>query len=304
MDNNNGIKQQIRLPKWAIAVISLSVLLNFLIYNDLKALRQEINHLRNNISHIESTISNTMSSGIYQMNNVLKQEASMVSEFQYEFGDPEDKKADILLSVKPKAVTVGEKIFFLCKVGNNSPFLLQAESSDNIIFTAKTNISIFDSVELDLIIENGSTKRSEKLQTVPRLADKITARLNPEISSGSMSYDKQKQELVINYTFDLLDSGSRDIRYDLSDVNLVVEINGKVLEEMPMIKEEKGFPFDRYHIQLKNYIIPCKEDDDVKIYITAKDDRDFNYKCHLERWGIDSRGMYPNEHGFGEIEVY
>jgi len=306
MDSNEQ-KYSMRLPKWAVIVLGLSLLLNGIIYFELNSVKQEVSSLTNNVNHIESSVSNSISSGMNHINSILQQDASLVSEFKYELGENKDKRVDILLSIKPKSYTKGEKIYFQYRTNSNNPLLIQAESSDDIVFYGETNISIFDSMDIDLIIDNGNTKKVEKLPSISRPADNLTARIIPVPWGGSMSYDKGKQAIITTYEFELHDYGSKDMDYILSDVNLVIAVNEQVIKEVPMTKKEIDYNLDRYIIQLKDYAIPSKEDDTVKIYITAKDNKGFNYRSIVAIWKINSKGINnlpvpETEHG--QVEVY
>ena len=148
-----------RFPKWIAIVLIISLLLNIKIGLDIVSMKNEISNLRSNINSINSSISNSVSSRIYQIEQGLKKENSLVNEFKYEFIELKDKRADFLLTVKPKVYNKGENLFFLLKTGKEGSELIPAETTDNINFTAKINISVFDAADIDLVIEDGDTKK-------------------------------------------------------------------------------------------------------------------------------------------------
>lgn len=74
---------------------------------------------------------------------------------------------------------------------------------------------------------------------------------------------------------------------------------------MPMPQENKGRY--EYYIKLKDYKIPCKVNDVIAIYATAKDSNGFSYKCNLEAWTIKENGDIdpaPDLFEYGKVDIY
>jgi hypothetical protein len=235
---------------------------------------------------ISGSIDGSVSSNMHQINEMLKKESSLITEFKYEFGEYKDKRIDLLLNVKPKIYTAGEKLYFSYKIGNESPTLIEAQSVDNINFESKINMSILDNMDIDLVIDNGASRKTEKLESIYRPAEKFTARLSAHPLGGSMAYNKIKSALVISYGFELFDEGSDMNEYILSDVKLSILVNEKEIATEPI----PNIDTNRYSIQLKNYEIPCKTGDLVDIYITTRDNKGFDYSSLTESWKIGGNG--------------
>jgi hypothetical protein len=143
-----------------------------------------------------------------------------------------------------------------------------------------------DNVDLDFIIDNGVSRKVEKLESIYRPLEKFTTRLSAYPLGGSMAYDKTKSALVITYGFELNDMGSDNNEYKLSDVKLSIVVNDKEIATEPM----PNIDSNRYNIQLKDYGIPCKTGDAITVYITAKDNKGFNYSALVEAWKIGENG--------------
>jgi hypothetical protein len=80
--------------------------------------------------------------------------------------------------------------------------------------------------------------------------------------------------------------GSDNNEYKLSDVKLSIVVNDKEIATEPM----PNIDSNRYNIQLKDYGIPCKTGDAITVYITAKDNKGFNYSALVEAWKIGENG--------------
>ncbi len=280
MDNNETGNQSMKFPRWAAIVLCASLILNVVMYNNFKSMKQDISNLQNNIGSLSNSVNSTISSNISQISDMLKRESSLVAEFTYEFVDYKDKRVDFLLKLKPKTYSKGQKLYFSCKTGDDSAKLIEAKSIDNVNFTAKVNMSIFDNMDIDLVIDEGTTKSTEKLDSIYSPAEKFTAQLNANSLGGSMSYDRDKSVLETTYQFELVDYKADMKEYTLGDVKLVVEVGGKTIGTMPILRaDDEGVQGERYYIELKGYEIPCKTGDVVKVYIKASDNKGFNYKA-------------------------
>ena len=300
-----------KFSKWVIILLILSLVLNIKTGFDMAYMKKEMRSLRNNINSIDSSIGNAVSSRLYPIEQALKKEASFVNEFKYEFIEYKDKKVDFLLTVKPKVYNKGEKLFFLLKIGEKDPELIPAETTDDINYTAKVNLSVFDGADIDLVIEDGNTKKTEKLDHIYPSVEKFTVGINAEPIGGTMRYIKGDSTLVLTYDFGLfygpIDSPSPYYKgtVALENINIDVEVNGIVIDTMPMPKDRKGRY--QYYIQLKDYKIPCKANDVIAIYATAKDSNGFSYKCNLEAWTIKENGELhpaPDLFEYGKVDIY
>ena len=274
-------------------------------------MKNEIHTLRNNVNSIYNSINSDVSNRLYPIEQALKKEASLVNEFKYEFIEFKDKKVDFLLTVKPKVYNKGEKLFFLLKIGEKDPELIPAETTDDINFTAKVNLSVFDGADIDLVIKDGDTKKTEKLDSIYPSVEKFTVDINAQPIGGTMKYIKGDSTLVMTYDFGLYcapyDSPTPSYKRTaaLKNINIDVEVNGKVIDTMPMPQDRKGRY--QYYIKLKDYKILCKANDLIAIYTTAKDSNGFSYKCNLEAWTIKENGDIdpaPDLFEYGKVDIY
>lgn len=297
-----------KLPKWAAIALIASLLLNIKTGLDMASMKNEIRNLQGNVISINHSLQNTMSGSINRINEILKKETSLVNEFRYEYLDHKDKRVYYILTLKPRVYNEGERLSFLLKIGENNPELVPTETEDNVTFTAKVNMSIFDPADIDLVIEDEKSKKTEKLESIYPAVEKFAAqiRANPLGGSMRMGTHNGNSVLIMNYNYELnIESYYGGDSPVLSDVNLHVEVNNKIIDTMPMPRGEGGGY--RHYINLTNYKIPCKANDNIIIYATAKDDKGFNYKCYMIGWTINSEGALDHSqdrYHFGEVEIY
>jgi hypothetical protein len=297
MNENETRNQYYKFPRWVIVILVASLLLNLVTYYRVGSLKKEIWNIQNNVGMLSSSMNNTVSNNIYQINEALKREASIVTEFKYEFGQYKDKRIDLLLNVKPKTYTEGDKLYFSYMIGNEKPTLIEAQSVDKINFEAKINVPILDNINIDLVFDSGTKRMTEKLESIYSPAEKFTARLNAHSLGGSLTYDKAKTALMISFGFQLFDMGGDIIDYMLRDVELSILVNDRNIDTKPIPKSDNS----NYFIELSNYEIPCKTGDIVDVYITAKDNKGFEYTTLAESWKIVQNGSIDQGHKMEEM---
>ena len=283
----------------------ISLVINIKTGLDMISMKNEFTRLKNSVYSMNSTVSGGISGSIYQIEQALKKENSLVSEFQYDFVEMKDKRVTFSLKLKPRIYNKGEDIFFMLKEGNNEPILIPAETTDEINYTANIDVSVFDSLEIDLVVESGDTKRTEMLESISPSVEKYVADIQASPIGGSYRYLKGEESLFItNYEYGLFyDFPYHGKALTLKDVTLNIELNGKVIDKFSMQEDRKG----RYqhYLKLEGYKIPFKVGDNVYFYVTARDDNGFNYKAGLESWTMTSEGnISPGHDVFGQKEIY
>lgn len=304
---NERRRKVLKISKWIIVILIVFLAVNIKTSIDIVSMKNEISNLKNSVNSMSSSTGGAVSSSIYQIEQALKKENSLVNEFKYEFVELKDKESHFLLTLKPRVYNKGEEVFFLLKTGSKDPELIPAETSDNLVFTANINVSVFDSSEIDLVVVTGDTNKTEKLDRISSTVEKFAADIQAQPIGGVIRTLKGEGVLFINYDYGLYYSFPYNGEtISLKDINLNIELNGKVVDTMPIPEDSKG----RYqhYIKLEGYKIHCKPGDSILIYATAKDNNSFNYKCYLESYVITENengdiGYDPNFDHTKRVEI-
>lgn len=305
MDKKKIDQLFVNFPNWIIVVICVSLIMNLVLFSKLNSIKQEINNLQSSVYDINSNVNRTLSNNINRINEILNKESSLITEFRYDFGELKDKRIDVLLNLKIKEYTKGEKVYFSCKIGKGNTELIEAKSTDDINYEAKVNISIFEYMDIDLIIDDGKTKKTQKLQHIYRPVDKIALNLIAESVGGNISYNKKKNALVINYEFELINDEVKVRDNKLTDVRLKITVNDKIVDTIPLSKNSR-YEGRIYNINLNKYEVPCKIGDKVKFHIIAVDDKGFKYEAIVEGFKINENGSLEDDPSFekyGKMEI-
>lgn len=282
--NENETQIQSQVPRWITIVLIVSLLLNIAAFTRINSVMKEIKYLQSNIGSINNSIYSSIHSNMNTIHQNLKEQASIVADFTYEFGDYKDKSVDLLLRVKLKEYIKGDRIYFSYKMGDKNPALMETLTTDGVSFESKLNISTMEDVQLDLVIDRGEIRKTERLENLPRPLEKFTAQLSAQPQGGTMRYDKTKGGLILDFRFALVDMNMENSNYTLSDVKLSILVNGKEIMAEPMSKVDQY----QHNLRLKNYLIPCKVGDSIDVYISAKDDKGFQYRALSESWKLET----------------
>lgn len=274
--------------KWMAMILVLSLAFNIKASIDIASMKNQITNLSNSIHWMEDSFNNNVSNSIWRMEEAIKKETSLVSEFKLDFIELNNKMASFFITLKPRIINKDDKVYFLLKTDKEDAKLIVAETEDSIIYTAMVDISVFESADIDLVIESADTKKTEKLDYLYPAIEKFTADIAAHPVGGNMKYIKDKEYLFINYDYGMTYHLPYYEAIGLKDVNLNIEVNNKVVDRIAVPKEQKGNY--QYYISLKEYKIPCKIGDDIYFYITAEDNNGFNYKASMEAWTIGEYG--------------
>lgn len=313
--------------KFLPILLIILIIINIFSLQKINNMQNKIITLDNTVQRIQSNIHQSINSGIHEMAEIQKKDNSIISSFDYSFGKLKDKRIDLILSVKPKTINKDDKFFFSYKTflgegedEDNKPSLIEAISEDGINFKSKINISIFDTVNLDFIIDDGVSKKTETLDPIYEPLDKYGAQIRLEPYGNSIRYDNKK--MIISTSYRLSNYIYHDDYYN--NTNVVLETpklslykNDKLMEDFNFVEyiEDNNIQHidedNRYRIDLKNYNLDVEPGDIILLQVTTKDDQGFKYTINVDGWKvIDEKshesldwGMESYDYKFHEIII-
>ena len=83
--------------KWMIMILVLSLAFNIKTSIDIASMKNQITNLSNSIHWMEDSFNNNVSNSIWRMEEAIKKETSLVSEFKLDFIELNNKMASTLL---------------------------------------------------------------------------------------------------------------------------------------------------------------------------------------------------------------
>lgn len=260
--------------------------------SQLRSIQLQTASIDNNMNHIEANVKDT-----------LKRTSSLISEFDYEFGDCVDKKQDVNFSVTPKEHRKGEKVYFRCelfpmrKESENEkiePQMIEATSEDGVNFTATMFVPIEKSLSVSLVLDDGMVKRMESLEQFPAYIEKLADRFDAGVEWNRMQTDTTNVALI-SY------SVHADIHYDKEQTMghlsampwMEILVDGKKVKTAklkPEKEEEIGSSFDGYYQgEISDCPLNGETEQVVEIYVKAKSKEGFLYQNLVDAFSYSTQ---------------
>lgn len=140
-------------------------------YSKIRNLEDRIDGLYNRLDQNHSSLSNSIDSISYNISREMEKEASMINKFSFQYGNIKNRTVDIMLSISPRSVYAGDNFYFSYKYGDAPNKLVEARSNDGINYNAVIIVPIGDELELDFVVDDGNTKKVEKLDSIPSIEE-------------------------------------------------------------------------------------------------------------------------------------
>lgn len=270
------------IPYIVIIAMAIALVVAFV---KIENLESEIDNVRNNYSSEISLMQGNISSIYNNVDEQLKQQASILSAVDCEYGElnEETKTATISLTVVPKILTADMQVSVT--VGDRTVQLTRNESR----FKADVPVDLFaeyDNYPL-LTIKTADETKTEYLDNIeisylfgryiPALYSNYTGQVT--LSRGKLIYDGR---LSIESKPESNEPSANFVSYEI-----VAELNG-VEVSREAITADIGT--DGFYQQDYNAEFDAGMDDDMKIYIVAVDSLGFIHKEVAEHWHESSSG--------------
>lgn len=296
MDEN---KKQINTNR--IIILLLAVLL---VVGGIKigTLTDDVKHLKSQNSNLNAEIQmlrNEINSVYSNVDKQLKEQASLISGFDYTIGNPSEdmKSVPLSLTVVPKMIT--DDMELSVAIDGNSASLTRNGNE----FTGTINVGLF--VDYDqwplLTIKTSEGTKTEYLDgvDVSYLFSNHLPKLEADMSASSKLSNGKLQ----------VDAGFRIASKPVSEKDpvtftsfiLVEEVNGKEVNRTDITDEvrKSGEVYDTQYV--KSFEV--SHGDELKVYVTAEDSLGYIHKTLAHYW-IESENGAQAETVFGGETIY
>lgn len=270
----------------AVAIIILAVVV-IVCFSKIDELNHKINNLQGNISALSNQISsmNGNINSIYNnVDEMLKKEASILSDVNYSLGelDTETHTAPITLKVVPKSLVNDMQLSV--SIGNES-FDFERNGNE---FSATFPINVFavyKNLPMLNINANGETK-TELLESVPLTT--LYTRYLPNIFAHVTPFDEFKDgklELDSNLLFDVKPASSES-NVSIVNVELVTTKNDKEIAREDItdkILHKDGLDTVEPHYTVRASY-EAKYGDEIRIIVIVKDSLGYTHRIPAYYW--------------------
>ena len=266
-----------------IIILVVALMVAFAKINSLESdVRQLQRNLANNVSDLESRVNS-----IYEnVDTFLKQEASLLSGVEYEYGslEPDTQRVDILLRIIPKELTDDT----LLRVSYEDT-VAQLDRKGNA-FEGSIPVSLFAQEEqLLLTVTTEAGEQTEYLQQVP-IADLFplyVPRFHRNALSGKTTYHPSGK-----YEID----GTLDLAFTNADKNadarfvrfaLITELNGEEIENEDIteaVLDSGTYSYGAWTMEGYQKTYKVEQGDELVLYVEAEDSLGYIHRAMIHFW--------------------
>lgn len=292
----NKKKQNLQTTIIFILVIALVVA-----YAKINSLESDIRMLKRDLANNVSSLEDRVNSIYGNVDEFLKQEASLLAGVEYEYGelDPESKKVDIQLNLIPKQIS--------------EEMVVKISFDDTTVELTRNGNAFEGAIPVGLFVEDEHplmtivTPEGEQTQY---LEDVFITHMFPQYIptfyhcdiSGEMTFHSTGQ-YVIDGTLNINCSPSEEtpnanfVRY-----TLITALNGQEIEREDITQDVLGFetyPDGVYFRDGYQKTYDVKQGDELIIYLEAEDSLGYIHRCMLHIWkqqnGAVAESTYAGE---------
>lgn len=287
-----------RPNKFILPLLIGSIAINIFMSSKMSTMEDDLRNLSSQISGIERNFDSSINNISYGVAEALKQEASIINDFQFEYGAFKDNMVDLSLNVKPKEVSAENKYYFSYIYGENKPQIVPATRGEGYNYYANIEVSIKDDIEVDFVIENeNSTKTVESLEYIYNFEARLLESYNVDMDSNNTSLSSESVSLnnssyrLFHSQYEYKDNEQKKDN-SIKSANIYVAINEKIIDSFPMEKDKDPFPPDvnSYEFQFKDYSVSWEKNDIFELYILAEHEDGYTIRFNLEKFGLDANG--------------
>jgi len=282
-------------------------------HGEIASLSQQVNDLQNNLSNtVNASVSGAVGGISASIDETLKKGNSIIADYSYHVEPDKFNRADrtipVNFKVTPREYKDGLTAAFLIETKDGKTVTVPAAAGENGIYTAEAPLPIVDFFKLSVVFDDGTLKKSEKLEDVYGPFSGCLLSVNSSLERYTISSKHASKgrytfalsgRVVTNITANPSGSEAGASTYPVSG-ELKILKNDKVLKKVPVSFEENGeigVPpegLNAYYDTAFETKIDCKPDDLLKLVITVTDNYGVTYTQTADQEKIDSDGnMIP-----------
>jgi hypothetical protein len=278
-------------------ILVIALIVGFVQFKDFKT---ETENRFNNLSHQYNNLNNNINSIYNNVDEKLEEQASLITYFNYEYGelDSENLKVPVRVKIIPKTATASTKLTL-----DFGARTVEMKKGENMEYTADFESDLFlgeSGGMVNLIIRDGNTTQSEELEWYK---SSLHSNYLPEIMAGftfdKTSFSEEKGLTVdgdVMFMSDIYESNGTAF----SDLKLVYTINGNIVEKQEI--PETVFETAVDDIDIYKTYPDAKAEDTFTLYIEGADEYGLLHRVTLKEFvcSVTESDSEDSDNGFYE----
>lgn len=289
-----------KIKSLQVCIVILTIALCVCIYK-IKALESSLSRLDYLLNNQHDRIMSEVGSIYDNVDQMLKQEASLLAGVEYEYGklDPETKKIAVNLSLIPKQISEDMTI----KVGFDDTTVELTRNGNTFEGAVLVGLFVEDEHPLMTIVtpEGEQTQYLEDIFITHMFPQYIPTFYHCDID-GEMTFHSIDQ-YQINGTLNINCSpyeDTPDVHFER--YTLITELNGDEIEREDITQDVLGFetyPNGVFYCDKYQKTYKVKQGDELIIYLEAEDSLGYIHRCMVHMWkqqnGAVAESRYAGE---------
>lgn len=289
MENNKT-----KIPLWIKLILILLVMQNLLLLGFgwlmYQRLEQRFNGLEVDLSKTQNIVGESITSVSQEVESVLTQQASLVSDFYYTLQPAPLGKVLLTLSAQLKSYSAGSAASFSVTQDNGATSLVKTNLSNNTLH-AEVTLPACDLVSVGLVITDNQTTQSQSLAEIKNIGDCLTDHL---FLTPDIVLKQQGSDLFLSGSISLINEFGSLEEQQLDMVRLEIRQGDSLLHTF-YFSQNFDVPYvegQQQHILLFERIrtIP-RSNDNITFYVRARDKGGFEYLSACAEMSMNSSGV-------------
>lgn len=270
------MEKKLKRQRIVIIILSVALIYSFVQFSNFKS---ETENRFNNLSHQYNNLNSTISSIYNNVDEKLEQQASLITFFDFQYGelDSENLKVPVNVKIIPKTATASTKLAL--DFGSRT---VDMKKGENMEYTAdfKSDLFLGESDEtVKLIISEGNTTQSEELDWY---ISSLHNHFLPNLFAGFIFDDTEfKAENGLSVDGDVMFHWDTEAEKNpFTNLKLMYKLNGETLEEVEI--PETVFDSAVDTLDVKKTYPDAKEGDTFEVYLEGTDEYGFVHRTVLK----------------------
>lgn len=270
------MEKTVKRQRIVIIILSVALIYSFVQFSNFKS---ETENRFNNLSHQYNNLNNTISSIYNNVDEKLEEQASLITYFDFQYGELDSKNLKVPVSVKIIPKTVTDYTSLTLDFGERT---VDMKKGENMEYTAdfKSDLFLGESDEtVKLIISEGNTTKSEELDWyISSLHNHFLPNLFAGFIFDNTEFKAEKGLYVDGDVMFHWDTESEKIPF--TNLKLMYKLNGETLEEVEI--PETVFDSAVDTLDVKKTYPDAKEGDNFELYLEGTDEYGFIHRTMLK----------------------
>lgn len=285
---------KVKTPLWVKLILILLVLQNLLLLGFgwllYQRLEQRFDTLDADLSNTQNIVGESITSVSQEVESVLTQQASLVSDFYYTLQPAPLGKVLLTLSAQLKNYTAGSAASFSVTQDNGATSLVKTNLANNVL-QAEVTLPACDLVSVGLVITDNQNTQSQSLAEIRNIGDCLTDHL---FLTPDIVLKQQGADLYLSGSISLINEFGSLEEQQLDMVRLEIRQGDSLLHTF-YFSQNFDVPYvegQQQHILLFEKIkTNARSSEDIIFYVRARDKGGFEYLSACAEMQMDASGL-------------